>query len=69
MREAILTPQQKVNKFILNDWSGESWDKGSPAETGCRGVMGCVHSSVLAGTLGETKSGLGWIKNSTCSVP
>lgn len=27
-------PMQKVNKFALNDFSNEFWDKGSPAETG-----------------------------------
>lgn len=69
MGEAILTPQQKVNKFILNDWSSESRDKGSPAEAGCSRVTGRIHSSVVAGTLGETESGLGWEKYSTCSVP
>lgn len=66
--EAILTPQQKVNKFILNDWSSESRDKESPAETGCSRVMGCIHSSVVAGMLEKPKVGLGG-RNSTCSVP
>lgn len=46
-RGGILTPQQKVNKFVLNDWSNESWNKGSPAETGSKGVTGSVHSCVL----------------------
>lgn len=67
-REAILTPQQKVNKFILNDWSSESRDKGCPAEPGCSRVMGCIHSSVVAGMLEKLKVGLGG-RNSTCSVP
>lgn len=35
-REGILTPshRRKINKFALNDFSDEFWDKGSPAETG-----------------------------------
>lgn len=73
-REAILTPQQKVNKFILNDWSSESWDKGSPAETGCSGVTGCIHSSVPCWEKPKVGFGLGGKeknskKNSTFSVP
>lgn len=49
----ILTPQQKVNKFVLNDWSSESRDKGSPAETGSKRVTGSVHSSVPPDILGN----------------
>lgn len=58
-RGGILTPQQKVNKFVLNDWSGESWDKGSPAETGSKGVTGSAHSSVPPDILGKAESGGG----------
>lgn len=54
--EGILTPRQKVNKFVLNDWSGGSRDKGSPAETGSRGVAGGAHSSVVPDILGKAKS-------------
>lgn len=52
----ILTPQQKVNKFVLNDWSSESWDKGSPAETGSKGVTGSAHSSVPARHFGKSRA-------------
>lgn len=53
-RGGMLTPQQKVNKFELNDWSSESRDKGSPAETGSKGVTGSVHSSVPSDILGKS---------------
>lgn len=65
----ILTPQQKVNKFVLNDWSSESWDKGSPAETGSKGVTGSVHSSVPPDILGKAESGEGQRKFHTlCAI-
>lgn len=65
----ILTPQQKVNKFVLNDWSNESWDKGSPAEPGSKGVTGSVHSSVLPDILGRALSREGQKKFHTlCAI-
>lgn len=54
VRGGILTPQQKVNKFVLNDWSSESWDKGFPAGTGSKGVTGGAHSSVRPDILGKS---------------
>lgn len=70
LRGGILTPQQKVNKFVPNDWSSESWDKGSPAETGSKGVTGSVHSSVPPDILGKTlESGEGQKKFHTlCAI-
>ena len=68
-RGEILTPQQKVNKFVLNDWSNESWDKRSPAEPGSRGVTGGAHSSVLPDILGKARSGEVRGKNSIRSAP
>lgn len=41
---------------MLNDWSNESWDKGSPAETGSKGVTDSVHSSILPDILGKAPS-------------
>lgn len=30
----MLTSEQEVNKFVLNDWSNAFWDKRSPAGSG-----------------------------------
>lgn len=63
----MLTPQQKVKKFMLNDCTSESWDKGFPAECGSKGLQ-AVFTQALDPTFWE-KLRVGCVrKNSICSA-